>query len=258
MPESGTAYYGPGGAGVSRGGAPGTGARRGGTSLPMPPFAFAVPTAALFVLVVAGCGPISDGSSTNAPAAVPLEAPVPRPHVTLPDTDGKPYDFVKRGSGRLTLLFFGYTHCPDICPVHMANLAAVLRDLPLEMTRDIDVLFVTTDPERDTPERLEAWLAALHPRFTGLRGTRAQVNALERSLGLPPSVVDSTGGPGDSYFVGHAGQVLVFEADDTARFAYPFGTRQRDWRRDLPRLVRGDTPPVVDPAPPSADAASAP
>jgi protein SCO1/2 len=221
----------------------------------MPPFAFAAPTAALFVLVIAGCGPISDGSGANAPAAVALEAPVPRPHVTLPDTDGKPYDLAARGSGRLTLLFFGYTHCPDVCPVHMANLAAVLRDLPLEITRKIDVLFVTTDPERDTPERLEAWLAALHPRFTGLRGTRAQVNALERALGLPPSVVDSTGGPGDSYFVGHAGQVLVFEADDTARFAYPFGTRQRDWLRDLPRLVRGESP-LARPAPPSANLVS--
>jgi protein SCO1/2 len=125
----------------------------------------------------------------------------------------------------------------------MANLAAVFRDLPLEVTRQVDVLFVTTDPERDTAARLESWLGALHPRFVGLRGTREQIVALEAEMGIPVSVVSPDEETRDGgYFVGHAAQVLAFTADDTARVAYPWGTRQRDWIRDLPRLVRGEVP----------------
>ena len=65
---------------------------------------------------------------------------------------------------------------------------------------------------------------------------------MEDSLGLPRSVVDPGEGPEDEYFVGHAGQVLAFDRDGVARAAYPWGIRQRDWRRDLPRLVRGEWP----------------
>lgn len=210
--------------------------------------ALRVPALALAALPLLACDPSAAAESPDA-AAVPLEQPVSLPDLALPAADGTPYHFAERGEGRIVLLFFGYTYCPDICPVHLANLGAVLRDLPLETTREIEVVFVTADPERDTPERLTEWLGALHPRFVGVRGTRDQVNALERSLGLPPSAVDSTAGPGGSYLVAHAGQILVFDRDGTARYAYPFGVRQRDWRRDLPRLVRGETPPLVRAAP---------
>ncbi len=172
-----------------------------------------------------------------------LDTPVALPSAVLESHEGMPFDLRADTQGDVTLVFFGYTHCPDICPVHMANLAAVFRDLPLEVTRRVDVLFITTDPERDTPERLDEWLGALHPSFVGLRGSREQVTALEAEMGIPVSVVSPEEETADGgYFVGHAAQVLAFTADDTARVAYPWGTRQRDWIRDLPRLVRGETP----------------
>jgi protein SCO1/2 len=111
------------------------------------------------------------------------------------------------------------------------------------MSREIRTIFITADPVRDTPERLREWLGAIHGDFIGLRGTRDQVNALELALGLPLSVVDPGTGPTD-YFVGHAGQVLAFDRGGMARLAYPWGIRQRDWRRDLPRLVAGDWPAI--------------
>jgi protein SCO1/2 len=154
---------------------------------------------------------------------------------------GATFDLRAGTRDRVTLLFIGYTYCPDICPVHLANLAAVLRDLPLEVAPEVRTLFVTADPQRDTPERLREWLGALHPDFVGLRGTRDEVNALEAALDLPLSVVDPGTGPED-YFVGHAGQVLAFDRQGRARAAYPWGIRQRDWRRDLPRMVRGEWP----------------
>lgn len=188
------------------------------------------------------CGP-SGGAAPPSEGAVALATPVALPSAVLESHDGRAFDLRGDTPGDVTLVFFGYTHCPDICPVHMANLAAVFRDLPLEVTRRIDVLFITTDPERDTPERLQEWLGRLHPRFVGLRGSREQVTALEAEMGIPVSVVSPEEETSDGgYFVGHAAQVLAFTADDTARVAYPWGTRQRDWLRDLPRLVRGETP----------------
>ena len=225
------------------------------------------------LLAVGGCSAdeASDGSGsrvagsveeTDELSGVELERPIPRPSFTLTDvSDGEPFHFREETEGTLTLLFIGYTHCPDVCPVHMANLAAVLPELPSEVQERIRVVFVSSDPARDTPARIREWLSSFDPSFIGLRGSRAEVNALEKSLGLPPSVVEETSnpppgggdvgeeappgeGPGDGavvdtedYFVGHAAQVLVFEADDTARVAYPWGTRQRDWLRDLPRLA---------------------
>ncbi len=175
--------------------------------------------------------------------AVRLEHAVTLPDASLQAHTGAPFNLRTDTHGTVTLVFFGYTHCPDICPVHMANLAAVFDDLPLEVTREIDVLFVTTDPDRDTPERLSEWLGALDSRFVGLRGSRDEIARLETAMGIPPSVVAPDQEVGASgYFVGHAAQVLAFTADDTARVAYPWGTRQRDWLRDLPRLVRGESP----------------
>lgn len=213
-------------------------------SLRLAPVRCAALGACLAVLAVAGCSdagappPPVEGAGGRA-----LETPVRLPDVTLTDHTGRAFNLVDDTPGRVTLLFFGYTHCPDICPVHMANLAAVMRDLPREVTRPVDVLFVTTDPERDTEARLAEWLGALHPRFVGLRGTRRQIAALEEAVGVAGSVVaPDTPSPDGGYFVGHAAQVLAFGPDDVARTAYPWGTRQRDWIRDLPRLVRGEVP----------------
>lgn len=181
--------------------------------------------------------PADDGAPSGR-AGVELDPPLPKPDFVLTDvSDGEPYDFREETGGYLTLLFVGYTHCPDVCPVHMANLAAVLPELPREVEDRIRVVFVSSDPARDTPERIREWLSSFDPDFVGLRGSRSEIEVVEEALGLPASVVEEGGGEGDDYFVGHAAQVLVFEADDTARVAYPWGTRQRDWSRDLPRLV---------------------
>lgn len=230
------------------------GSRPGGRLLPV------LALALLAVGVVSGCSPggddrtagdASSGSASGVPSdrlygGVPLEAPVARPDFVLTDvSDGEPFRFREETEGLLTLVFVGYTHCPDVCPVHMANLAAVLPELPREVSDRIRVVFISSDPERDTPERIRTWLSSFDPSFIGLRGTRKEIRAVEQALGLPPSVVEEDrtrdGGASEEredYFVGHAAQVLAFEMDDTARVGFPWGTRQRDWRRALPRLVR--------------------
>ena len=158
-----------------------------------------------------------------------------RPDFVLTDMHGAAFDFRAETDGKLALLFFGYTHCPDVCPVHMASLAAVRRDLNTDDRRAMRVIFVTADPRRDTPERLLEWLQNFDPDFVGLRGSEAAVDSIMRGLGLPPAIRDTASGP--DYVVGHASQVIAFPPGDGVRVIYPFGTRQADWQHDLPKLL---------------------
>jgi protein SCO1/2 len=164
-----------------------------------------------------------------------MQQPQEKADFALLDTEGAPFNFREETDGYVTLLFFGYTYCPDVCPIHMANIGAVLDDFPFEVRRQVKVVFVTTDPERDTPERLRLWLDNFDPSFIGLRGSREEVNEIQVALGLPASTIEETDEGG--YGIGHSARVLAFTKDNLAHLAYPFGTRQSDWASDLPKLV---------------------
>ena len=170
-----------------------------------------------------------------------LDSALAIPSVSLADLDGNAIDLAELTRGKLTLLFFGYTHCPDVCPVHMTNIAAAMRTLSWSERDSIRVVFVTTDPERDTPDRLRSWLGSIDSSFVGLRGTKASIDSAQRGLGLPEAMRLPGAHPGD-YQVGHAGQVLAVFADGRARYAYPFGTRQAEFAHDLTRLVAASGP----------------
>ncbi len=188
-------------------------------------------------VALAACGGAPRPDTVRGTA---LPAPWEKPAFTLTATTGAPYDFRRETEGWVTLLFFGYTHCPDVCPVHMANLAAVLDKAPPDVASRVKVVFVSTDPERDTPERLRRWLDGFDARFVGLRGPLTEVNAVQRSIGLAPAVKQEPASGGADYLVGHAAQVIAYTADNRAHVVYAFGTRQADWAHDLPILVRAD------------------
>lgn len=195
-------------------------------------------------LLLAACAEpaIDRRESAGGLRGVELPEPIEVPDFTLGDASGEPYAFRDETGGALTFLFFGYTSCPDICPVQLANLAAALGDLPYADRRRIEVVFVSTDPERDTPGRIREWLDRFDRDFVGLRGPIDRVNAIQAALDLPPAVRQALDervadrGSGD-YLVGHASQVLAIDAEGRARVAYPAGIRQTDWRHDLPELL---------------------
>src|ERR1700730_3211528 len=83
--------------------------------------------------------------------------PLPKPRFVLTDTSGTPYDFWEKTQGVITLLFFGYTNCPDQCPMHMMNIGSALKRLPPGLADQVKLVFVTTDPERDTPAAIRQW-----------------------------------------------------------------------------------------------------
>jgi len=173
---------------------------------------------------------------------VMLEEPWPKPDFVLTDTSGQPFDFRKETEGYVTLLYFGYTHCPDACPAHMANIASALRKLPEGERKQVKVVMVTVDPERDTPQRLREWLGLFDPSFIGLTGTVEEVNqAGRRTMGgrwSPPEKVPLEGG---AYTVNHMGFVIAYGKDDLARVIYPFGVSVDAYLHDLKKLVEEGT-----------------
>jgi protein SCO1/2 len=168
-----------------------------------------------------------------------LSEPYAKPDFTLTDTEGRPYDFRASTDGFVTLLFFGYTSCPDVCPLHMGNIATVLREVSGEVEEKVKVVFVTTDPARDTPAVLREWLDRFDSRFVGLTGTPEEILAAERAAQVPEAQLEIQP-PDESYIVAHSSQVLAYSLDDRAHLVYPFGVRQSDWAGDLPRLVTSE------------------
>jgi protein SCO1/2 len=228
--------------------------------MPRLPLLFA-PLLVSGVLAIAACGPrdaqTGDGAAADANAAsgfrgVITAPPREKPDFTLTDVNGQPFNFRLQTNGKVTLLFFGYTHCPDVCPLHVANVAAVLKKLPFEARDAIRFVFVSTDPDRDTPERLKEWLGSFDPSFIGLRGTVAEVNRILYGMRMPPIDLSQAPSGGSEYLVGHAAQVVAFGIDGLSRLEYPFGIRQEDWAHDLPKLARGELPAGASPSGPGS------
>ncbi len=224
----------------------------GGRQRPVPA---AVPLIALVLSVLAvltGCGgeATADGQaeghdhSAEAPAAVEgpedrfagldLAEPYRRPSFTLTDTTGASVDFEAATAGRPTLLFFGYTNCPDVCPTTMADIAVALRGLDSTLVEDLQVVFVTTDPATDTPAVLGEYLgrfdADLPVPFVGLTGDQAAIDQAQLSTGVP--LAEDQGRL-------HSSLLLLYGTDDEAHVAFDAGNTSRDIAADL-RLVAGE------------------
>ena len=213
--------------------------------------------AAVLVAASLACarGDSSDGAAERRDAptgfrGVVTTPPREKPDFTLTDANGQPFNFRQATEGTVALLFFGYTHCPDVCPLHVANVAAVLKKLPFEAREKIRFVFVTTDPARDTPERLKEWLGGFDPSFIGVRGSEEEVNRILYALRMPPIQKANVPAGTAQYEVGHAAQVLAFGLDGLSRLEYPFGMRQDDWLHDLPKLARGELPSGPQPSGP--------
>ncbi|MEU3415699.1 SCO family protein [Streptomyces sp. NPDC006658] len=183
---------------------------------------------------------VSGGSDSNKPATV-LDQPFDKPALVLTDTHGKKYDLRKETKGHPTLVYFGYTHCPDICPATMSNIAVAKKSLPKAERDDLKVVFVTTDPGRDTPAELGKWLKGIDPEFIGLTGDFAKVQAGARSLGIAvePTKKDENG----KLVSMHGTQVVAFSPKTDAGYVlYGESATADDYTKDLPKLVEGANP----------------
>jgi protein SCO1 len=165
-----------------------------------------------------------------------VSPPLSKPRFVLIDTSGAPFDFWNRTRGSVTLLFFGYTYCPDQCPLHMANIGVALKKLPADIADQVKLVFVTTDPARDTPVVLRRWLDHFDKDFIGLTGTEAVLASVQNAAGVPAArKAEPRNG---NYSVAHANFVIAYTKDNLAHVIYPGGVGKDDWVHDLPLLVK--------------------
>ena len=116
-------------------------------------------------------------------------------------------------------------------------IAKVFKQLPADMADQFKVVFVTTDPERDSPEVLRSWLDHFDKRFIGLTGSAAAIDAAQVAANMPVATKSAVR-PDGAYEVGHAAFVLAYTKDNRAHVIYPLGVKQEDWAHDLPFLAK--------------------
>jgi protein SCO1/2 len=135
--------------------------------------------------------------------------------------------------GKVVLISFGYTHCPDVCPTTLADQAKALRALGPDASR-VQVLFVTVDPKRDTAELLGNYVPAFDPTFIGLRGDEAATEQATKAFHV---YAKANAGPTESYTVDHSAQSFVLDPKGRLRLVVPYGTEPAALAADLRLLM---------------------
>lgn len=176
-------------------------------------------------------------TNSHYPGALTFPNAYSKPDVTLTDTENQPFNIASDTGTKVTLVYFGYTHCPDLCPLNMYAAATAISAMPADDRRQVHVVFVTTDPARDTPSVIQTWLDHFSPTFTGLTGTIAQIRSAEEAIGMPLSFAERSTSPGSSYEIVHAGYVLVY-TQKTAHLEFPAEITVPEETQDLISLVR--------------------
>lgn len=207
----------------------------------------------LAVVALAGCG-AAHADTPAAPVASQIGAdghfagteitpPFAPPAGSFASTTGSgSYDLASTVTGHVTLLFFGYTECPDVCPTTMADLGQALRSLPTKSADDVRVVFVTSDPHHDTTAVMAKWLSNFDeglPTFVGLRTDFPAVQAYAKQVGveLDTPQTDAEGVDTDT----HSAQVLAFSADGKAHLVWTPGITVAQYSSDISKLVAGVT-----------------
>ena len=137
--------------------------------------------------------------------------------------------------GKAIVLFFGYTHCPDICPATMGDLAAAMQKLGKDAAR-VQVLFVTVDPERDTPALLKEYLSAFNPTFLGLSGDAEATKAIANEFKIVYQ--KQMGTSADHHTMDHSAGSYIFDTKGKLRLYVSNGTDRNIFAQDIAELLR--------------------
>ncbi len=185
-------------------------------------------------LALVGCERLGLGGSGAAFKGVDITGANYGKTLQLPDIDGKPRS-LDEFKGKVVVVFFGYTHCPDVCPTTMAELAEVKRTLGADGER-VQGVFVSVDPERDTPEILRAYMASFDPGFVALRGTPEQTAAVAKDFKVFFAKVP--GKAEGSYTVDHTAGSYVFDTAGRLRLFVRYGGGAQALTSDLKALLK--------------------
>lgn len=138
--------------------------------------------------------------------------------------------------GKVVILFFGYTSCPDICPTTMVRVQQALQRLEPDVEAQVQPLFISVDPERDTPEQLQGYVTYFHPRFIGLTGELEPLKQVARQYGAffaKDSRTESAAG----YLVAHSGYTYLVDGEGALRALYRQDAEPEEMAEDITELV---------------------
>jgi protein SCO1/2 len=180
-------------------------------------------------------------SAAPAPAAAAMPvmkagmlSPVmPAPALKLQGTDGRPLELT-RYRGKVVLLAFGFSSCGEVCPVTLATLAGARKKLGAAAA-DVQVVYVTVDPERDDAARMKKYLGSFDPTFIGGVGSRAEIDAAQKAYGISSTKQSF---PGGGYTIGHSSSIYMIDRQGGLRAVMPYGHSADDFVHDLRILLR--------------------
>ncbi len=204
----------------------------------------ALALALLMVFVLVGCGSSGDdgpavtgvsSSDDDGYNGILLDEPYAVPDLSLTDTDNQSFDLAKQT--RRTLVFFGYTNCPDICQVVMSTIASAMARLTHAEQAKLQVVFVTTDPARDTTKVLRTYLDRFNPEFIGVTGSMARIDELGKPMGV--YIKKGQKLPSGGYEVDHTANVISV-AGGRGDLVWTASTSQSDMAEDLEKILKAD------------------
>lgn len=145
--------------------------------------------------------------------------------------------------GKILLLFFGYTSCPDVCPITLATFKQVYDSLG-EDAQKVRFVMITADPERDTPDKVAAYAARFNPEFIGLSGSIPELEAVWKDLGVFVEKQDSSSAAG--YLVSHTASVYVLDQSGSLLMTFPYGTSANDMVDDIKQILKNPARTELD------------
>jgi protein SCO1/2 len=186
--------------------------------------------ALLLLLGTAVASAATDPDPLKAGVLSPVMA---APALALQGTDGKPLD-LERFRGKVVLLAFGFSSCGEVCPITLATLAGARKKLGGD-AMDVQVVYVTVDPERDDAERMKKFLASFDATFVGGVGSRAQIDAAQKAYGISSTKKVYADG---NYTIGHSSSIYMIDRAGGLRAVMPYGHTVDDFVHDLKILLR--------------------
>ncbi len=163
-----------------------------------------------------------------------MPTPIPAPDFALTNEQGETVH-LSDYQDEIVLLYFGYTFCPDVCPTTLSELSKAQRELD-DGGEKIQVVMVTVDPQRDTPQKLAEYVAHFHPDFVGLSGTKKEIDAAGDGYGI--YYEKNEGSEATGYLVDHTARVFVVDPQGNYQLSFSYGTPVEDIVHDLRLLMR--------------------
>ena len=182
----------------------------------------------IFLTLLSGCGDNMEWNATD------ISGLMPDLQIDLINDEGREVsqaDFL----GKTNVVFFGYTYCPDICPTTLAKIRSAIQDLSEEQRSRVNVLFISVDPQRDTPSHLKAYVGSFGPEFTGLTGNQKQLRQMVKKYRVTYGYgeADEDG----NYDVSHSSAVFVFDNTGAARLLARDSMETEKLTADLAQLL---------------------